>query len=255
MHDVVSDILANPDVPRNRKRAEIMLAARRFRDDSSYVMTPQAWRTMSQHMGLENMGGPAVGFLAPLPTPTVSYGAVMEHDDRTGEMIGFKYGHATGGEHAGHAMAAPNAPNEPNARDATRDSTGRRADSTHAGHEPMAAGGGHETMHGDTMRHVGQDTRMRQMMELHERMLADPVIHERIMADTAMRRMVHGMMGDVTGGHAGMAGHAAHEATRSMTPAAKRGAAKPTSNRSPKPAKRKPAVTKPTRDPHAGHTP
>jgi hypothetical protein len=104
------------------------------------------------------------------------------------------------------------------------------------------------------MRHAVQDTRMRQMMELHERMLADPVIHERIMADTAMRRMVHGMMGDMTGGHEGMAGHAGHEATRSMTPAAKRGAAKPTSKRSPKPAKKKPAVTKPAPDPHAGHT-
>jgi hypothetical protein len=40
MHDVISDILANDSVPRHRKRAEIMLAAERFRDDTSYVMTP-----------------------------------------------------------------------------------------------------------------------------------------------------------------------------------------------------------------------
>ncbi|HUF65972.1 MAG TPA: hypothetical protein VMM17_08345, partial [Gemmatimonadaceae bacterium] len=39
MHDVVSDILANPAVPRSQKRAEILLAAERYRDDTSFVMT------------------------------------------------------------------------------------------------------------------------------------------------------------------------------------------------------------------------
>ena len=101
MHDVISDILANASVPRNRKRAEILRAARLFRDDTSYVMTVDAWRTMARHMGLENMGGPAVGLLPIAATPTVTYGAVMTHDDRTGEMLGFKYGNATGGGHAG----------------------------------------------------------------------------------------------------------------------------------------------------------
>ena len=120
MHDVVSDILANPAVPRQAKRAEIMRAARLFRDDTSYVMaSPAAWVRMSEHMGVENMGGPAVGFLPSLPTPTVTYGAVMTHDDRTGEMTGFKSGRATGGAHAGHGAdssshaghgAAPAAP-------------------------------------------------------------------------------------------------------------------------------------------------
>ena len=88
MHDVISDILANPSVPRNRKRAEILIAARRFRDDTSYVMTRDEWRAMSLQMGLENMGGPPVGFLPPLPTPTV----------------------AAGGAHAGHGAPAAAAP-------------------------------------------------------------------------------------------------------------------------------------------------
>src|SRR5688500_421265 len=48
MHDVISDILANPVVPRDRKRAEILRAARLFRDDSSYVMSTQAWLVMSR---------------------------------------------------------------------------------------------------------------------------------------------------------------------------------------------------------------
>lgn len=104
MHDVISDVLANPSVPRRQKRAEILRAARLFRDDTSYVMPVAAWLAMTRHMGIENMGGPAVGFLPALPTPTVTYGAVITHDDRTGEMTGFKYGNASGGEHAGHVM-------------------------------------------------------------------------------------------------------------------------------------------------------
>ncbi len=129
MHDVISDILANDAVPRDRKRDEIMLAARRFRDDTSYVMTPDAWLAMSRHMGLENMGGPSVGFLPALPTPTVTYGAVMTHDDRTGAMTGFRYGEATGGGHAGDAE---------HAQHAAPASVPTPADSGHAGHAPAA---------------------------------------------------------------------------------------------------------------------
>ena len=105
MHDVISDVLANAAVPRDRKRAEILRAAELFRDDTSYVMPVEAWRAMASHMGIENMGGPSVGFLPELPAPTVTYGAVMTHDDRTGAMTGFAYGGAmggAGGEHAQH---------------------------------------------------------------------------------------------------------------------------------------------------------
>jgi hypothetical protein len=97
MHDVVSDILANPNVPRERKGAEIARAARRFRDDTTLVMASvDAWRTMAREMGVENMGGPAVNFMSALPTPTVTYGAVMRHDPRTGHMLGITHGKATG---------------------------------------------------------------------------------------------------------------------------------------------------------------
>jgi ketosteroid isomerase-like protein len=110
MHDVVSDILANPSVPRGRKRAEILLAARRFRDDTSYVMSVEAWRTMAVEMGAENMGGPSVNFLAALPVPTVSRGAVMQHDDATGKMTGVKSGTMAGMAHGGMTMGATAAP-------------------------------------------------------------------------------------------------------------------------------------------------
>jgi hypothetical protein len=167
MHDVISDILANPAVPRGRKRAEIMRAARLFRDDTSYVMPVEAWRAMARHMGIENMGGPAVNFLPALATPTVTYGAVMTHDRRTGEMTGFKYGSATGGEHAAHGAA-------------------RGAESTQAGQVDHAAMG-----HGTTDSTSAQD-----MMRLHELMMSDGVIRQRVLADTAMRRLMTRVMGD-----------------------------------------------------------
>lgn len=99
MHDVISDILANDSVPRSEKRTQILLAASRYRDSTSYVMPDSAWRVMSIEMGVENQGGPAVGFSAAFPTPTVSRGAVMRHDDLTGKHIGMGWGEMTGGAH------------------------------------------------------------------------------------------------------------------------------------------------------------
>jgi hypothetical protein len=60
MHDVISDILADSTVPRSRKRAEILLAAQRYRDDTSSVMTIADWRAMAADMGVANMGGASV---------------------------------------------------------------------------------------------------------------------------------------------------------------------------------------------------
>jgi len=83
MHDVVSDILANPNVPRGEKRARIIEAARRYRDSTTFLQSVDEWRQMAQMMGVENMGGPAVGFLAAFPTPTVERGAVMAGMDHS----------------------------------------------------------------------------------------------------------------------------------------------------------------------------
>jgi ketosteroid isomerase-like protein len=106
MHDVISDILASDKVPRDRKRAEILLAAVRYRDDTTEVMTVEGWRRMSAMMGLHNMGGAAVGFVDSLPTPTVPRGYVMRHD-LEGNMIGEAHaGHAPADPHAGHVAPA-----------------------------------------------------------------------------------------------------------------------------------------------------
>jgi len=92
MHDVVSDILANDSIPRSKKREVILIAARAYRDDTTEVMSVEAWKRMSIGMGIENQGGPAVGFLPGLPKPTMAYGAVMQHD-KDGNMIHKHDGH------------------------------------------------------------------------------------------------------------------------------------------------------------------
>jgi hypothetical protein len=63
MHDVISDVLADTSVPRSRKRAEILLAARRYRDDTTAVTSEAEWREMAVAMGIAEQGGPAVGLL------------------------------------------------------------------------------------------------------------------------------------------------------------------------------------------------
>lgn len=92
LHDVISDILANPSVPRREKRARILEAASAYRDDTTEVMTVAGWRRMSVGMGVENQGGPAVGFLPALPAPTMPRGAVMRHD-KDGNPIGGHHHH------------------------------------------------------------------------------------------------------------------------------------------------------------------
>lgn len=96
MHDVISDILANDAVPRGRKRVEILAAARRYRDDTTEVISREDWLGMASGMGIENQGGPVTGVLVAPPAPTVELGAVMRHDA----------GGAAAGGHAGHRMPA-----------------------------------------------------------------------------------------------------------------------------------------------------
>jgi hypothetical protein len=77
MHDVISDILASPKVPRNRKRAVILSVGAKYRDSTSFVASRQEWIEMADMMGIANMGGPAVDFTPEFPTPTIERGATM----------------------------------------------------------------------------------------------------------------------------------------------------------------------------------
>jgi hypothetical protein len=77
MHDVISDILVSPVVPREEKRSTILEALAHYRDDTTETMTVEDWRQMSAEMGLDNMGGPAVRILSPPPEGKPMQG--MEH--------------------------------------------------------------------------------------------------------------------------------------------------------------------------------
>jgi hypothetical protein len=57
LHDVVSDILANPMIPRGAKRMTILEAAARYRDDHTSITSLDDWRDMAGEMGVEKMGG------------------------------------------------------------------------------------------------------------------------------------------------------------------------------------------------------
>ena len=59
LHDVVSDILADPAIRRSEKRRMLLDAAARYRDDTSSIVSLEEWRQMARAMDLTKMGGPA----------------------------------------------------------------------------------------------------------------------------------------------------------------------------------------------------
>ena len=227
MHDVVSDILTSPKVPRNRKRAEILKAAARYRDATSFVMTPQEWRDMAQMMGVQNMGGPAVAFLADFPTPTVERGALM---------LGMEHGKMNGMAGMSGMSGAAGTPNDSmpgmNHGNMSQPTSGMAtADSAHSmsnmpgmkGMSGMGADSNAVKQH-DAMNMGTMDTGSMSGMQMHMRMLADPVIRQRIATDTSLRRMMTEMIGQMPASHQAMMRQmldkpaAASSPTRKTTP-------------------------------------
>ena len=161
MHDVISDILASPEVPRGSKSAEILRQVAMFRDSTSYATTVEGWWQMSQMMGANNMGGAAGNYLAALPVPTVPYGA---------SMAGMDHGNMPG------MQAQPGAP--------------ANMQGMQHGNMPGMQGqqGAQGMQHGD----MG-NMNMELMMQMHARMMADPVIRERMATDPVLQRMMQQM--------------------------------------------------------------
>jgi hypothetical protein len=180
MHDVISDILASPEVPRERKRAEILRAAAAFRDDTTEVISVEEWAMMGEMMGVNNMGGPAVGFLAELPEPTVPYGMSMAGMDHSAGGHG---GAPAAEGHAGHGEGAAAAPAHAGMQHDAAPPAAAGAGAAAAGHVGMQHGAAPEA----------DGEHMRRMHELHTRMLADPVIRARLKADPELSRMVEEM--------------------------------------------------------------
>jgi hypothetical protein len=180
MHDVLSDILTSPEVPRSAKRKEILEAVATFRSDTAFAIPFETWLQMGEIMGVNNMGGPAVHFAAALPQPTVARGASMAGMPG---MSGMQHGEAGAGHGAtsgagmtgmpgmaasDHVHAVPNMPGMNMAGSSHHDTTGM-------------AMAGDASMKGMSM------------MAMHERMMADPVIRERMMSDPVLQRMMKQM--------------------------------------------------------------
>jgi hypothetical protein len=206
MHDVISDILASPLVPRERKREEILRAAERYRDATSFVMTEAEWRDMAMAMGVQNMGGPVSGFLAGFPTPTVERGAVMAHGGPGGT------GHAAHGTtpsapasaqgHAAHgtASAAPTSADGHAAYGNTSAAPAPAQGTDHGAHGQHGAARGVQPA-GVASGHADR------MQELHDRLMADPVIRARVHGDPELHRLMESLHGGASAGE-----HAEHGA-------------------------------------------
>ena len=214
MHDVVSDILANPNVPRGEKRARILEAARRYRDNSSFVMTVAEWRDMAQMMGVENMGGPSVGFLATFPKPTVERGAVMAGMD--------------------HSRM------HPSNRDSSAIDHSKMEHAKMAGDSGKAGAVDNAKMNMAGMRDSADAAHSRLMTDLFMRLLADPAIRARVLADTATRRIMTEMIDDMP------AEHREHleEMMRDTSAAAKQRTTAPAGAAAKRPPVKQPATTK-----------
>lgn len=78
MHDIISDVLAASDIPRERKREVIAAQLAEFRSAGSHVLTAGQWRAMSGQMGgVDAMGGPVLD--APPADSAGAPPAGMEH--------------------------------------------------------------------------------------------------------------------------------------------------------------------------------
>jgi hypothetical protein len=243
MHDVISDILANPSVSRSQKRAEILKAASRYRDNTSFAMTPNEWRQMATMMGVQNMGGPVRGFMAAFPTPTVQRGAVMSHAAMPGmtNMPGMQHG-ATPAASAAGSMQGMDHSKMPMATDSAK--------VVDHSNMPGMTGSASSSLSGAASN---------DMAALHARMMADPVIRARINADPVMRRLMQNAMNSpstattarskttTTTKKAATTTRKATAPTRKATATTKKATAKPAA----KPAAAKPKP-KPKADPMAG---
>ncbi len=239
MHDVISDILANPSVSREQKRFEILKAAGRYRDNTSFAMTRDEWRDMATMMGVQNMGGPVRGFLAGFPAPTVERGAVMTHAGMN---------HAAAPAAAGSSMPGMN-------HGAAPAPAGGMAGMDHSSMPGMTPGANASS---SAMNHSTSGSA--DMNALHARMMADPVIRARVNADPVMRRMMESAMAPGAGNASTKKAPAKPAPTRRSTSASRKAvpAKKATVTKKPAapPKKAQPAAAKPrpkpVADPHAG---
>jgi hypothetical protein len=222
MHDIISDILVADTVPHGKKREVIYAQLDELQDTTGNVMSWDEWRKMGEIMGgVAVMGGPATALLKGVHAPVTP----------SPRMAGMEHGAM---QHERGAMRhEPEAPGRPDS--AAGHDMGAMADTVQKEKGRMAHGE-RDTM--PAMRHPGMDsmpspdsTHMRQMMDLHMRMMADSVIRRRVMADPTMHRLMMEMMAEMPAGHrdrmGAMMDHDAKKQARPQVPAPQPGKPEP----------------------------
>ncbi|MBA3317552.1 MAG: hypothetical protein H0T50_05610, partial [Gemmatimonadales bacterium] len=177
-HDIISDILTADTIPHDQKGTMIDDQLDKLQDPTAEVISLDEWRMMADHMGgIEAMGGPAAGLVRLVQAPATPLEA--------GQMHGAMPGMAADSGRMAHDMGQMNAPRKDMAHD-SMPPTGGDTTRMPSGMDHGQVGTGQEAMKGRT-----------EMMDLHARMMADPVIRKRVMADSAMRSLMTQMMDSV----------------------------------------------------------
>jgi hypothetical protein len=192
MHDIISDILVADTIPPEKKREVIYAQLDELQDTSRNVMSWDEWRNMGETMGGGAvMGGPATALLAGVHAPVTP----------SPETAGM--GHGAMRHEAGAMRHDAMEPGKPDS--AAGHDMGAMADTVRKRKPDMPRGKRHQM---PAMQHPGADSaeaaapaHMRRMMDLHMRMMADPVIRQRVMADAALRRLIHEMMAEMPAEH------------------------------------------------------
>jgi len=162
LRTVVADILASPEIPDGLEHIESLRMAAVFRSDTDQAITLDAWLAMGPMIGAENMGGAAASVSAAMPSPTVPRGLSLAA--------------------ASFPIAEPSIAGAP-------------APSAMAGMDH--AGMAHSDMPmpvSDAAAGAGAQMAMPDMMAMHDRMMADPVIRERVATDPLLQQMMQSIM-------------------------------------------------------------
>ena len=76
LQDYSADLMLAADVPRSAHRRELLRALQQFRSDTASAATYATWIDAPKTIGVQNMGGPAISFVA-APVPTVQRGMAL----------------------------------------------------------------------------------------------------------------------------------------------------------------------------------
>ncbi len=75
--DAITDVLVSREIPRSVKHGEMDTIRTQFQSDTAFVQPLSVWAERALALGVNNMGGPTIGFGSAFPTPTVARGASM----------------------------------------------------------------------------------------------------------------------------------------------------------------------------------